>query len=386
MNALVTALQVNYMSSHLDETTPDTYKVFEAVFCCLFSLELALRICAFRLRFFYMIGWQWNVFDFIVVALQCIDLIIGLVSKGNVLDSFGVLRMIRLGRVVRLLRMVRLVPALKSMVYLVAASMSSFFWTVFLLLMLMFGVAVYFTELVAEHMRKVEDRDSDITQYWGSIEQSILSLYQAITGGKDWGDLTDPLGKASSISVFLFGLYIAFATLVMLNLVTGVFVEGAQRIIKEDRDNELIRVLKRQFTKADMDGDVQISWEEFEGQLETQAMKEYFAQIDISRGEAHHLFHLIDEDNSGALSIGEFVRGCIRLRGPARSVDLATMMKDFDSTFSSFADHSSKVEKQLDWLVSRMNVLDTGRKCAGDDKKRALAVSYDKKRYKACTP
>ncbi|CAJ1390782.1 unnamed protein product, partial [Effrenium voratum] len=43
----------------------------------------------------------------------------------------------------------------------------------------------------------------------------------------------------------VFSMYIAFATLVMLNLVTGVFVEGAQRIAREEKEQELIKSVQK---------------------------------------------------------------------------------------------------------------------------------------------
>merc|ERR1711862_993694 len=42
--------------------------------------------------------------------------------------------------------------------------------------------------------------------------------------------------------------------------------------------------------------------------------------------EAHGLFRLLDIDNSGQVSIAEFVLGCLRLRGSARNVDVATLL------------------------------------------------------------
>merc|ERR1711871_1173400 len=159
------------------------------------------------------------------------------------------------------LRMVRLIPELKSMVYLIAASMWSFFWTMVLLCFLMYGVAVYFTD-VAFHRRKEHGDDDDLRRAFGTVPDAILSLYQAILGGVDWKDLMDPFMEFSGISVFVFTMYIAFATLVMLNLVTGVFLEGAQRIIREDKDSELTKSVRKLFV---LDEDhYELSCEEFE--------------------------------------------------------------------------------------------------------------------------
>ena len=39
-------------------------------------------------------------------------------------------------------------------------------------------------------------------------------------------------------NTLVFSIFIAFATLVMMNLVTGVFVDGAQRIAREEKNQE----------------------------------------------------------------------------------------------------------------------------------------------------
>ncbi|CAE7569811.1 unnamed protein product [Symbiodinium sp. CCMP2592] len=97
-------------------------------------------------------------------------------------------------------------------------SLKSFLWTVVLLLILMYCVAVYFTELAFDLQHKHPDRDfSSVRQSWGSIGSSILSLFQAITGGDDWQNFIlvfrDVSGESSLVNTLVFSLFIAFATL-----------------------------------------------------------------------------------------------------------------------------------------------------------------------------
>merc|ERR1719188_2771022 len=133
----------------------------------------------------------------------------------------------------------------------------------------MYCMAVVFTELASETMQK--GGSSMIQQHWGSIFQSTLSLYMGITGGDDWRNFVDPFKDDSAqyvLTTAVFAIYIAFATLVMLNLVTGVFVEGAQRIIKEDRDHEISTHVRKLFYFADEDHSGDISFGEFEEAME----------------------------------------------------------------------------------------------------------------------
>jgi len=241
-NALTFGIQANVMAGDTSGQTPEIFTIMNVSFCVIFALELLLRAVAYRKNFLMGDGWSWNVFDTIVVLSSIIDefsqafFITGSGMQQQLLGFAGVLRMLRLGRVLRLVRLIRVIPALKSMVYLISASMNSFFWTGVLLLILMYCVAVYFTDLATDIIRLNNSQgfdSSEIKKYWGSLGQAVSSLFQAITGGMDWRVVVEVFENSApelyELLNIIFSLYIAFATLVMLNLVTGVFVEGAQR-------------------------------------------------------------------------------------------------------------------------------------------------------------
>jgi hypothetical protein len=276
-----------------------------------------------------------------VVGFQVLDEFSKMFLTGTdvqeTIDGAGILRMLRLARIARLVRMVRLVPELKSMVYLISASMHAFIWTMALLLILIYCVAVYYTEVSAGIIRDNEVDElgkEELLRHFGSIGSSTLSLFMAITGGDDWRNFVDQFRKLSQSSFllhsFLFCVYMAVAVLVMLNLVTGVFVEGAQRMIQEEKDAELVKTVRKLFNITDVDLSGEISFDEFEERLNQDDHNDLFNIIELQHAEAKSLFKLIDTDRSGTIDIAEFVQGCMRLRGPARSVDLSALKYAFD--------------------------------------------------------
>lgn len=305
--------------------------VVEWVFCCIFFVELAIRLCLHPRRFFsFAAGWAWNLFDVMVLALQVADQSILLIVDGNehnkLLDGLSLLRMLRLGRLIRMVRMVRISPQLKSMVYLIVASMPSFCWTAILILLLLYTAAIYFTEVahdMVQNLQNVEEQAA-IETYWNSITRSMLTLYMAISGGGDWKDFVevflsqDPMG----LHTLIFVTYVAFSTLVMLNLVTGVFVEGAQRLIRKEQDEEIGRMAEKMFARSDSD---KITWENFVSLEEAPAMSAYCAAVGITQVEAVGLFELLDTEGLGELQISEFVKGSLRLRSAARTIDVAQL-------------------------------------------------------------
>merc|ERR1712050_800627 len=138
------------------------------------------------------------------------------------------------------------------------------------------------------------------------------------------------------IMIFPFIIYVAFAELAILNVVTGVFVDhvlvGAQR----DQDLFLINNVRELFQKI---GGVrmEMNWQMFEGLLDTPQMKEAFKAINVDPSEARGLFKLLDMDNSGVVNAEEFLCGCMKLRGPAKALDLAILSREVRRMESSFA-------------------------------------------------
>jgi len=74
INSLLIGAQTDYLIRHLDEEAPPAiFDTLDVLFCGIFTVELCLRFIAFGWSFFFMQGWQWNVFDLVVVALQVIS-------------------------------------------------------------------------------------------------------------------------------------------------------------------------------------------------------------------------------------------------------------------------------------------------------------------------
>jgi len=143
----------------------------------------------------------------------------------------------------------------------------------------------------------------------------------------DWDDLLSPLEEAISPWLSLvFAAYIAFSVLAMMNVVTGVFVESALASARADREAEVVNQVRRLFQVTDRDSSGSISWEEFCAALDDDDMSRFMKSLDIDTEEAKGLFLLLDTDGSGTVDSEEFTQGCLRLRGPARAIDVSTLM------------------------------------------------------------
>lgn len=329
INAISIGYSTNLRVKSEESATSENLVLLDLLLCIIFTLELGLRWLSYGRKLYSMRDWQWHTFDTVLVIFQISDEIAGRLLVDQAQDALAVdnfLQVLRLLRVVRLFRMVRLFPELSSMVYLIAGSMSYFLWTVVLLVLLMYCVAVFLTDTAHKTSLAQDEHQASMTRkYWGSVHTSMLSLFQATTGGDDWHNFIAVFEGHDSYGwhVIAFCVYVSFAALVMLNLVTGVFVEGAQKIIRQDKDVDLIKHVCKIFEDIDVDESMTISHGEFISHLDSGVMDAYFDAIELSKHQASDLFDILDVDGNDQVSIEEFVAGCMRLRGSARAIDIA---------------------------------------------------------------
>jgi len=313
--------------------------MLQSFFCVFFTLEIAVRVYAHG-------GWPksgkqsaWFALDTSLVVLSLVDLFLPLVAgKETQLGTFGVIRMLRVLRflrILRLLRVVRFVAELRKVVYLIIGSLLSFFWTATLLALLIYMLAIFFTEMVSDGLRNAgqPSTDSVLFTHFGSTSRSVYTLYKSVSGGVDWQEVSDPL--MDQISPWLgvvFSFYSAFAVLVLLNLVTGMFVEAAHKLSKSDKETELLVKVQRAFESLGLENTQSITLQEFQAHLESGPMVDFFETLEISTARAQDLFLLIDHAETGKLSFEQLVAGGVMLQGPAKAVDLCaitTMIEEY---------------------------------------------------------
>merc|ERR1711904_731912 len=79
-------------------------------------------------------------------------------------------------------------------------------------------------------------------------------------------------------------------------------------------------------------------------------MQELVSYIDGDLTDPAALFRLIDLDDSGYISLEEFLIGCRRLRGPGRAIDLAMVMREQTEMHSSLWEQLKTIETAVSEL------------------------------------
>jgi len=235
------------------------------------------------------------------------------------------------GRLVKIIRMFRI---LRVMAHMIANSLGSLFWLFTLLMILIYVFSIILTQGATEYLRT--SSDAAIEDRYGSLFTTMYTLFQAMCGGVSWGDVTTPLQRVGGFYFAVSLVYIFFCIFSVLNIVTGVFVDGAIELARQDRSMLVVKQAQSREASAshlievlrDMDTDANdsISKHEFYSALQREDIVQYMDALSVDSTEAELLFHLLDKDGDGEVDIPEFVDGMQRLKGEAKSFDLHMMM------------------------------------------------------------
>jgi len=317
---------------------PVIYVHLETLLCVIFVIELVLRLMVFKLRFFIRAGWQWNMFDCFLVTMQVVEQVLATYSFSGErfffmnFSSARSMRMLRLVRVLRMARILRCIAELRILVVSILSSMRALLWTLVLMVLMIYSVGIYLTQLVADHRHSMDSGTEAyevLGEYYGSMGRTMWIMFMSVTGGAEWGEFCEPLIKEVSPWVALvFTLSISFMILAMLNVVTGVFVDSVLKFQASDRDMVMVNNARELFTTLDGGIDATMTWDTFKNKLHETPVVEFFKFIDVDPSDAKELFKLLDLDGSGGINVDEFLNGALRLRGYAKSLDLALLIQE----------------------------------------------------------
>jgi len=358
-------------------------------------------------NFLYGEDYKWNLFDLVLVITGLYDFIMETLPSSDTDGGGGmgvtwlrVLRLLKMVKMLRVVRVMRFFKVLRMMVASIIGSMSTLFWSVLMLaiMLYMFGlcflqaVASYLQEaalthssgaaaLTAEEMIDAKAAHKDVVmaieQYWGGVGASAISLYMAVTGGADWENIAFPIKASGIIYYSLFLFYTAFASLAVLNVLTGMFVDAAMKISSEDdqsvideiADRPEIHEFKMFFAEkmqpqahphdhehphhhdhAHAPEEITISCKLLELCKDNPVIQNFFNLIELSVDEGVHIYKLLDTERNDKLNIEEFIGGCFHAKGTISCLDMVTLMSEQKRFAKQFLLSMEYIEDRFDQI------------------------------------
>eukprot|EP00812_Abedinium_dasypus_P009350 NODE_3045_length_838_cov_314.426564.p1 GENE.NODE_3045_length_838_cov_314.426564~~NODE_3045_length_838_cov_314.426564.p1 ORF type:complete len:240 (-),score=100.92 NODE_3045_length_838_cov_314.426564:101-820(-) len=177
----------------------------------------------------------------------------------------------------------------------------------------------------------------ELEEMYGTVYKVIWTLFEGISGGNDWSDLAQPVKDIHEFYNIVWGLYVLFVTLGVLNVVTGFFVDGSIQSSRDAREDLIQSALMRKAVATDMlremfyhidadaSGDVTLS--ELEESCKRPEIQQMFLALELDLHDTLAMFNIIDFNSKGAVNIDDFIEGCLRLTGGTNnSADIATII------------------------------------------------------------
>jgi Ca2+-binding EF-hand superfamily protein len=342
-SVVVLAFQTHYLAVNLKEHW--AFDVLEIVFAILFSIEIILRITVDGFVTFYCGSEKLgNWFDFSLVSAQVLDLVasaFGVTEGSNPWTGF--LRVLRLVRVVRLIRVFNVVPDLRVLVVSILQSFRPLMWVLILVMLVTAIFGIIITTMANDFRMSnlkwaecdVSPQDENIctqlTENFGGLDRSVLSLYGSISGGQDWRSSAQPLmqliGRSQELWFVAYTFFVIFA---MMNVITSQFVDTAIEASAKDRRENMVNNLMHTFEKAAENVDEDLFMSYLKDPNMKNFLKDLYKREDVSPDEIREsrLFDMLDNDHGGTITKDELILGCVKLTGSATSLDLAVLKLD----------------------------------------------------------
>jgi hypothetical protein len=375
LNALFLVVHADWTAQHPGGVVPLAYSLIETLFFVVFGVELGLRLWVFRCRFFTGSDRNWNWFDFVVVVTAAIEETVKLITaatdvKLSNVTLFRAMRIIKLTRVVRIVRVFRSFRELRIMLASIISTFTTLFWSIVCLLMIMSAFAVFFITIVSDYQAS-DGLNDELQEYFGSVPKVMLSLFQATTGGMDWRDLSNALLKISFWPVAMLCIFISLMNYAILNILTGIVVNTANKTAEDDfeisiheersrQDNTTGR-LKQLLHEGDKENTGMITWVQLDKHLGSSEIKNLFKKLDLEPWHLQSFFDVLKagkDDEEAQIDIDQFVRGCMRLRCNVKNIDLiASGREQMEAQSQALSEVQQKLECLCDALGGELHFI-----------------------------
>jgi hypothetical protein len=202
-----------------------------------------------------------------------------------------------------------------------------------------------------------------------SMPQIMNILFMSITGGIDWINVATPLSKLNPTLTVAFLFYVALSLFAVFNVITGVFVEQASKITAHDEDALVMDELESRqswnklfyklFNTMDVDGSGNISFDGFQKMVQDERAQALFRKIGVDMDEVNvrHVFDMLDFSADGLVNFDEFKSGIFRLRGGAKSIDMAALLVRSEQTARLVAELVRKMDPSADISFAQRGIV-----------------------------
>ncbi|XP_067877715.1 sodium channel protein 1 brain-like [Heterodontus francisci] len=196
---------------------------FNLIFAALFTVEAILKLLGQRQYYFTQ---AWNIFDFLVVVLSLVGILLDSSASKKQGVSPTILRVFRIVRLARLLRLVRSLKGIRKLLFTLVISIPALFNIGLLLGLVMFIYSILGMSLFRDLPR--ESPINDIVNF-ETFGNSMMLLFRLTTAAA-WNEIlhvmiNSPVQR-QFVSFTYMTSYILVANIVIINMYVAVILEN----------------------------------------------------------------------------------------------------------------------------------------------------------------
>ena len=177
----------------------------------------------------------------------------------------------------------------------------------------------------------------EVNRLYGSFLKALYTMFE-ITHSGSWPAVVRPVvEKVDGWYAVLFLSYITLVVFAVIRIVTALFLKetlasaanDADMVMEDNRRAAVEANMKLQelFHAADDDGDGHLSPDEFVEALSLPSVRGFLQSMDVSIRDTGPLFEILD-DGDGRITIAEFCKGLMQLKGQARALDIIILQHE----------------------------------------------------------
>jgi Ca2+-binding EF-hand superfamily protein len=326
VNILLLISEVDVRASGDD--VPQWITMFNYCLILVYVTEIVMRILVYREQYFHSLA---DVVDMTIITADCvIETVLFFAERVDGMPSLVILRTFRLLRLGRTHRALTMFPELNVMVLGMRGAIKTILWGVVLLTV----TTVSFAILAVQIIHPVNQEVAAAGAYEGctrcprayeSVAAAALTITQGIIAGDSWGLVTIPVIEHSPATSLFFLVVFSILGMMILNLILAVVIDSANQA-RQETDHQIAEEKERQYKKAtaellvfcsslDKDESGTLSLDEFvTGYAENFAFQDAMKLLDISQKDMDIVFRIMDQDNSGEVRYDELVQELYKMK------------------------------------------------------------------------
>jgi hypothetical protein len=287
------------------------------------------------------------------VVFTAVQLMDGSAISANV--SF--LRLFRLVRLTRLLRLYRLLTLPEFMILIkgMVTAIKSVVYVMLLLLLVTYVFAIALTQM--------SDGTEFREKYFRHVCLSMYSLLLYATFLDNLSEFTDAIRAESSFCFIIVLIFIALASLTVMNMLIGVLCEIVQSVARKEKQDIIAQTVEKKFdsiiAEADTDFNGSVSIMEFRRIFEMPEALRALSSVGVDpEGMLDFAEELFSKDGEAIeLPFKDFIAIILDLRGtqPATVKDMMSLGKSLRKKLQESKSEIDQLKDSLDILEMRLD-------------------------------